>query len=161
MNDIELANAYKELSELHGLTQAEIAKLVGKSRPAIANTLRLLELPEMIQEGVIEGKISAGHARALLMVAGNKQDKIYDRILKRGLSVREAERLAGRAASEIEEKPAAETSVDTDLEALARALEDRFHRRVRIIRDRKGGRLIFQFSGDDDLNTLLTRLSKA
>jgi ParB family chromosome partitioning protein len=160
LNDIELANAYRELAEMHGLTQVEIAKLVGKSRPSIANTLRLLELPELIQNGIIEGKISAGHARALLAIAGDNREKIFNRVLKRGLSVRETERLAAKAASEAQQKPPEPTN-DADLETLARGLEDRFHRRVKIIRDKKGGRVIFTFHDDDDLNSLLTRLSKS
>ena len=161
LNEIELANAYRELAELHGLTQAEIAKMVGKSRPAVTNTLRLLELPELIQDGIIEGKISAGHARALLALSGERRDRLFQRIVDKGLSVRDVERLASKKVNEPDpeaekELPAAEP----DIEALARGLEDRFHRRVKIIRGKDGGRLIFQFHDDDDLNLLLTRLAK-
>ena len=163
LNEIELANAYRELSETHGLTQAEIAKLVGKSRPAVTNTLRLLELPELIQDGIIEGKISPGHARALLGLVGERRDKLFHRIVDKGLSVRDAERLANRNIPE--PPPEAEISpqppAEPDTEALARGLEDRFHRRVNIVRGKDAGKLIFHFRDDDDLNNLLTRLAKA
>lgn len=161
LNDIELANAYKELSEIHGLTQAEISRLVGKSRSAVANTLRLLELPDLIQDAIIEGKISAGHARALLTIGGDAREKIYLRVVDKGLSVREVERLVSKAASEADKEPEPAKPADADVEALARGLEDRFHRRVNILRGEKGGKLIFHFSDDDDLNALLSRLSKA
>ena len=163
LNDIELANAYRELAEIHGLTQTQIAKMVGKSRPAVTNTLRLLELPELIQDGIVEGKISAGHARALLALSGERREKLFHRIVDRGLSVREVERLASKPAPEAEpaKTPEPAADVEPDLDALARGLEDRFHRRVRIIRGKDGGRLIFQFRDDDDLNILLTRLAKA
>jgi ParB family chromosome partitioning protein len=159
LNEIELAHAYRELSDLHGLTQAEIAKLVGKSRPTIANTLRLLELPIMIQEGIIEKKISPGHARALLAFAGDNREKIFNKILKRGLSVREVERIAAKLAKDTDVEKQ-DITTDKDLQELARGLEDRFHRRVHIIRGAKGGRIIFHFRDDEDLNNLLNELAK-
>ncbi len=161
LNDIELANAYKELSEVHGLTQAEISRLVGKSRSAVANTLRLLELPGLIQEAVIEGKISSGHARALLTVSGDHREKILNRILDKGLSVRDVEKLVNKITTDIGKEPVPAESADPGIETLARGLEDRFHRRINIIRTGNGGRIVFHFADDDDLNTLLTRLSKA
>jgi len=158
LNDIELAYAYKELGENHGLTQGEVARMVGKSRSTIANTLRLLELPDMIQEGIIEGKISAGHARALLAIAEVRRDKVFNKILDRGLSVREVERIASKDAKEIPQKPDTEP-LSTDLDTLARGLEDRFQRKVNIVRGPKGGKVILHFRDDDDLNNLLSRLA--
>ncbi len=159
LNDMELAEAYRDLAEIHGFTQAEISRMVGKSRSAVTNTLRLLELPELIQNGIIEGKISAGHARALLSMSVERRDKIYEKILKRGLSVRDVERIAVKMAKEDDCLDDHKT-VDIDLETLARGLEDRLHRRVSIVKSRKGGRVLIHFKDDDDLNNLLTRLSK-
>lgn len=159
LNDIELAYAYRELGEIHGLTQGDVAKMVGKSRSTIANTLRLLELPEMIQEGIIYGKISAGHARALLALAEGRRERVFNRIINRGLSVREVEKIASKEAK----TPVIKGDTDisgSDLETLARGLEDKFHLRVKIIRGPKGGRVIFHFRDDEDLNNLLSHLAK-
>jgi hypothetical protein len=98
----------------------------------------------------------------LLALSGERRDRLFQRIVDKGLSVRDVERLASKKVAELDpeaekELPAAEP----DIEALARGLEDRFHRRVKIIRGKDGGRLIFQFHDDDDLNLLLTRLAKA
>jgi ParB family chromosome partitioning protein len=159
LNDIELAYAYRDLAETHGFTQAEISRMVGKSRPTVANTLRLLELPDIIQNGIIARRISAGHARALLGLSVESREKIFEKILKRGLSVRDVERIAVKIARE-DENLEAQKAIDIDLETLARGLEDRLHRRVNIVKSRKGGRVIISFKDDEDLNNLLTRLSK-
>jgi ParB family chromosome partitioning protein len=161
LNEIELAYAYLELAEMHGMTQAEIAKMVGKSRPTIANTLRLLELPDLIKEGIIMGKISAGHARALLAVSETRRENVFQKIIDRGLSVRQVERIASKDAKTAAAK-APDAVSEKDLEMLARGLEDRFHRRVHIIRGAaKGGRVIIHFRDDADLNDLLSRLAQA
>ena len=98
LNAMEKALAYKKLEVEFRLTQKEIARVAGKSREVVANTLRLLNLPENIQKAVWDGKISEGHARAILAAQeADKQQKVFERIVAAGLTVREAEDLAQRA----------------------------------------------------------------
>ena len=105
LNPLEEAEGLNQMIASYGLTQEQVSKSVGKSRPYIANSLRLLKLPEDIRELISEGKLSAGHGRALLSVEDEeRQKKITEMILKDGLSVREAERLAS-------EEPAARTNL--------------------------------------------------
>ncbi|MDR2163593.1 MAG: ParB/RepB/Spo0J family partition protein [Clostridiales Family XIII bacterium] len=95
LNPMEEAQAYRHIMDDYGLTQEDVAKSVGKSRPYVANTLRLLKLPEKIRGYLSEGKLSAGHANAIGSVSGSEsRQKLADRIVKEGLSVREAEALA-------------------------------------------------------------------
>jgi ParB family chromosome partitioning protein len=99
LNPIEEARAYKKLMELTGLSQESVAARVGKNRSTVANALRLLRLPEEIQESLEQGEISPGHGRAILQAAGaGGQDTLFREIRERGLSVREAERRAGELA---------------------------------------------------------------
>jgi ParB family chromosome partitioning protein len=96
LNPLEEAAAYKRLMEISGLSQDEVAAKVGKNRSTVANALRLLKLPRRIQESIQEGKLSPGHARAILSIADEKkQDLLFREILKNDLSVREAEKHAG------------------------------------------------------------------
>jgi ParB family chromosome partitioning protein len=96
LNPLEEATAYKRLMEISGLSQDEVAAKVGKNRSTVANALRLLKLPYGIQEGIREGNLSPGHARAILSIADEKkQDLLFREILKKDLSVREAEKRAG------------------------------------------------------------------
>jgi ParB family chromosome partitioning protein len=96
LNPLEEASAYKRLMEISGLSQDEVAAKVGKNRSTVANALRLLKLPYHIQESIQEGDLSPGHARAILSVTGEKkQDLLFREILKKDLSVREAEKRAG------------------------------------------------------------------
>jgi len=93
LNAIEEARAYQELIERFGLTQEELAEKIGKSRPAVANSLRLLSLPRSVQQLIIDGQLTAGHARAILAVKGEeKQLRLAEKIIGEGLSVREAEK---------------------------------------------------------------------
>src|SRR5690606_29972248 len=95
LNAIEEAKAFQKLHEEYGMSQEEIAKKVGKSRAAITNTMRLLELPEEVKRGLVEGKITEGHARAILTTDNReKQIAIYHEILNKKLSVRQVEELA-------------------------------------------------------------------
>jgi len=93
LNPIEEAEAYKKLLDEHGLTQEEISSVVGKSRPAIANTLRLLNLPEDIQQMVRKEIITAGHARTVISLSDKERQEVLEKIIKDNLSVRETEKL--------------------------------------------------------------------
>jgi ParB family chromosome partitioning protein len=168
LNSIELARAYKQLQDEFGRTQEEIATAVGKSRPHVANTLRLLELDKSIQAALEDGKITAGHARALLMAPPETRNLIFRRMLSEGISVRQAEE-AARARSEKRdngEKPkkSAKAQEDPDvadmLRRMERAIESRLGRKTHIDRGRRGrGRVSIEFVSDDDLRGLVETLS--
>ena len=166
LNPIEEAMGYKALVEDYGLTQEEVARQVGKSRPAVANALRLMALPDAIRALVEEGKLSAGHARALLSVPDStSQKKLAQKVVAEGLSVRQTEALAKRLAREREEleehggeKPVDPMKLYRD--AAAKELSTRWGRKVSITMGPKKGKLEFEFYNDEDLTELLDRLEK-
>ncbi|MBM4269204.1 MAG: ParB/RepB/Spo0J family partition protein [Deltaproteobacteria bacterium] len=152
LNAIEEALAYRALNEEFGLTQEEVARRVGKTRPAVANALRLLQLPEKIQGDIRSGVLSAGHARAVLAVEGDAaRENLAREIVTRGLNVREAEEVASRASA----APTREAAPDPDVARLAQDLSRIFGTKVSIHTGRGGkGRVELQFYSDDDLARL-------
>ena len=162
LNPVEEANGYKVLMDDYGLTQEEVAQQVGKSRPAIANTLRLLSLPDAVRQLLEEGKLSAGHARAILSApAGECQRKLAQRVVAEDLSVRQTEALAKRLGKEREEVPARIDPNKIYREAAAKGLSDHFGRRVSIVAGAKKGKVEFEYYNDDDLNALLELLEQS
>ena len=166
LNPMEEAMGYQALIEEYGLTQEEAARRVGKSRPAVANALRLMALPDAIRALVEEGKLSAGHARALLSVPDStSQKKLAQKVVAESLSVRQTEALAKRLAREREEleehggeKPVDPMKLYRD--AAAKELSTRWGRKVSITMGPKKGKLEFEFYNDEDLTELLDRLEK-
>ena len=159
LNPMEEAAGYQALMEQHHMTQEEAAQRVGKSRSAVANSLRLLNLAPAVRKLVEEGKLSAGHARALLPLPPALQEKAAEAVVSGGLSVRQAEALAKRLATEQKEKPAAQTAgVDYTAEA-QKELSSKLGRGVRIVTGRKKGRIELEYYGLDDLNDLLDALA--
>ncbi|MDI9638916.1 ParB/RepB/Spo0J family partition protein [Kamptonema cortianum] len=158
---MECAVAYQALVSEFNMSQEEIGKQVGKSRAAIANTLRLLKLPEEIQEAILEGSLSEGHARALLMVESPvKQMTLFRRVQETGMSVREVERLAKSSDSSPKSglstsKKKKQTRINAIDSALEQALSEHFGSPVRITRSGKGGEVSIQFYADDDLQRIL------
>lgn len=155
LNPMEEAEGYRVLTEEYGLTQEEAAARVGKSRPAVANALRLLALPDEVRELVEKGELSAGHARAILSLpTKTKQKTAAQRILALRLSVRQAEAMCKRLAAE-EKKPEQlkHTGVDYVAEC-EKALSRRFDRKVRIVNGKRKGRFELEFYGEDDLQRL-------
>lgn len=159
LNPMEEAAGYQALMEQHHMTQEEAAQRVGKSRSAVANSLRLLNLAPAVRKLVEEDKLSAGHARALLPLPPALQEKAAEAVVSGGLSVRQAEALAKRLAAEQEEKPAAQSAgVDYAAEA-QKELSSKLGRGVRIVTGRKKGRIELEYYGLDDLNDLLDALA--
>jgi ParB family transcriptional regulator, chromosome partitioning protein len=157
LNPIEESEAYHRLIMEFGLTQEQAATRVGKSRSAVANFLRLRQLPDAIKESITDGRLSMGHARALLG-ADNQvhQNAAWRAIIRKSLSVRQTEDLVKRlknAAEAVERKK--NDSVDRHLARLAEGLSQRFGTKVQIKRRGKRGRLEIEFYSDDDLNRLL------
>ncbi len=158
LNPMEEAMGYRTLMEEYGLTQEETAQRVGKSRPAVANALRLIALPDAIRHLVEEGQLSAGHARALLSISSSTlQKKLAQKIIAEGLSVRQTEALAKRFAREEAQEETAYAALYRD--AAAKDLTTRWGRKVSITMGPKKGKLEFEFYNDEDLTELLDRLS--
>lgn len=157
LNCIEEAFAYKRLQEDFGLTQEDIARRVGRERSTVANTIRLLQLPCMVQELVMNGKLTMGHARALAGLDDPQaQERLAQLIVNLGLSVRQAEQLAARSKEPktSNDKPEMEPAmlrIQDDLQA-------RFGKRVALKRRGNRGSIILSFRSEDEFRELLRKL---
>lgn len=160
LNPMEEALGYRTLMESYGLTQEEAARAVNKSRPAVANALRLLNLPDAVAEQVAAGRLSAGHARAVLSFSTEaEQLAAAETAVERGLSVRELERLAKASH---ESRPAASKQVfarDSLFDEVELSLSEHMGRRVKVVESRKGGVLQIEFYDREDLQALANTLA--
>lgn len=159
LSPIEEALGYKALIDEHGFSQEEVATSVGKSRPAIANSLRILKLPDSVLEYVQQDKISAGHARALLMLDNEKDMlELAELIYKKDLSVRQAEKLAKKKL-EVEEdtQPERKPSFYSMVEL---ALNESLGRKIKVNKNKgkQGGVLQIEFYSDEELTELSNKL---
>jgi len=158
LSPLEEAAAYQRLIDDFGHTQEDIAARVGKSRPAIANAVRLLKLPESIRRELSRGRLTAGHARVLLSLdSADAQLRAARQILARQLSVRDTERLA---SSRTKKSGASVAGRDPHRAALERDLAASLGTRVRIVPGRKGGRIEIEYYSNEELQGLADRLSK-
>lgn len=158
---LEEAQGYQMLIESYGLTQEEIAKIVGKSRPAVANALRLLNLPQAVRELVAEGKLSAGHARTLLsMESAQDMLEMAQLTVKHGISVRELEKMVKKFLShETEAEPASlRKKKPRYFEEVELALNTHLGRRVKVEGGKNKGMLQIEFYGEEDLENLVNSL---
>jgi ParB family chromosome partitioning protein len=161
LNPVDEARGYRGLIEQFGWTHEEIARRLGRSRAAITNTLRLLKLPQSIQDLVSRGTLSEGHARCLLMLpTGGMQENLAQEILRKGLSVRQAERRArllvrrraqARAGNQGRQRAG-------DMMAVQEALTVELGLDVRVTGSEKAGRIVIRYSGKEQLEGLLSRL---
>ena len=160
LNPVEEAMGYQTLMEEYGLTQEDAAKQVGKSRPAVANALRLLNLPEKVLEMVRKGELTAGHARAVLSLKSEKlQEQAAQKIAALGLSVRQAELLCKNMSKE--PVPVKEPTLAVDYVAeCEKSLSKHLGRGVKIVNGKRKGRFDLEFYGQDDLQVLLDALMK-
>ena len=159
LNPMEEAAGYQTLIEQYHMTQEEAAKRVGKSRSTVTNAIRLLSLCPTLRTMVEEGKLSAGHARALLPLSPALQEKAAAAVISGGLSVRQTEALAKKLAAEKKAPKEAEPNqVDYAGEA-QKALSSRLGRGVKIVSGRRKGRIELEYYGMDDLNDLLDALA--
>ena len=156
INALECARAYRRLIDEFGLTQEQVAERVGKSRTGIANTVRLLKLPRRVQEGLEVGRISEGHARALLAFQNEPQQlAIYDQILERGLTVREVENASKPPRPKTVRSTPPRAAADPNDGALEEGLSTHFATPVKLQRAETGGKLTIEFYSDDDLDRIL------
>ena len=161
LNAIEEAEAYQRLIDDYGHTQEELGKLVHKSRSHVANLLRLLDLPKPVQERLVDGRLTMGHARAL--IGAPEVERLAEQVVERGLSVRDTEKLARAAKPEAGRDSGGGGGTgggrDTDLAALERHLGDLLGLGVRISHNAKGGTLTLTYSSLDQLDMVCQRLS--
>lgn len=157
LNPMEEAEAFRRLSVEYGLTQEEIAARVGKRRSTVANRMRLLELDDNLQGEVRKGRLSAGHARAILGISDEaKRQEVAQRVVNEGLSVRAVEKLArqettkptrGRRRTKVDES-------QQELRALEEELQTRLGTRVRIVRQGEQGKIEIEFYSDEDITRI-------
>ncbi|MDR0417402.1 MAG: ParB/RepB/Spo0J family partition protein [Propionibacteriaceae bacterium] len=158
LNPLEEAAAYQQLLTDFGITQEELAGRLQRSRPQIANTIRLLKLPAPVQRRVAAGVLSAGHARALLgLETGEQMERLAERIVAEGLSVRSTDVVVGLGLPDAPPPRAARgaRAAHPRADRLARELSDHFDTRVRVEIGRNKGRIIIEFAGADDLDRVL------
>ena len=160
LNPVEEAQGYQSLMEDYGLTQEDAAQRVGKSRPAVANALRLLNLPQEILEKLRSGELSAGHARALLSLKSEKKQlEAAQKIIALGLSVRQAELICKNMSREPAPKKEVTFAVDYVAEC-EKSLSKHLGRGVKIVNGKRKGRFELEFYGQEDLQRLLDALMK-
>ena len=162
LNPVEEALGYKSLMEDYGMTQEDAAKRVGKSRPAVTNALRLLNLNEEVLDKVRTGQLSAGHARAVLTIKNEKkQQAAAQKIVALGLSVRQAELLCRNMAKEAPEVKEEPVTLKVDYVAeCEKQLSKHLGRGVKIVNGKRKGRFELEFYGQEDLQVLLDALMK-
>lgn len=161
LNPVEEALGYHSLMEEYGLTQDDAAKRVGKSRPAVANALRLLALPQEILEMLRQGKLTAGHARAVLVLkTEKKQLEAAQKIATLGLSVRQAEMLCKNMSREVPVKKEPETFAVDYVAECEKQLSKQLGRGVKIVNGKRKGKFELEFYGQEDLQVLLDALMK-
>jgi ParB family chromosome partitioning protein len=158
LDPLEAARAYRQLIDEFGFTQEELATRVSRARSTVANTLRLLELHPSVQAAVVDGRLTEGHARAILGLPPEAQARITDTVVEQDLSVRQTEELVRRlrdprpVAAKVARPP------DPDLERVEEDLRRALGTKVRLARSRRGGRIVIEFYGDDELTRLYERI---
>jgi ParB family chromosome partitioning protein len=158
LNPIEEALAYRHLTVEFGLKQSEIAARVGRSRPAIANTLRLLSAPESIRDAVTNDVISAGHAKALLALDDSLlQEELLRYVVRHDLNVRETERLVQRTLTAGDRAPANKRR-DPAMQSIVAQLQRTLGAQVDVTRGRNGGRIVIRFHSDEELSHILCKI---
>ena len=161
LNAVEAARAYRELIDRFGLTHDAVARQVGKSRVAITNALRLLDLAPETLQAIGEGHISEGHGRALAAISVPElQRAVLQVVIDRRLSVRETEELVRRRRDEAVRTPAPPGALSHDLRDLEAQLRGMLATKVGIVRTRRGGRLVIDFYSDEELDRLYSVITR-
>lgn len=158
LNPLEAAEAYRQLSQEFGLSHEDISSRVGKSRSAITNTLRLLNLPQAAQKALVDAEISEGHARALLSLpTPQAQTAVLQTILKKNLNVRQTEELVRSLSGQ---KPLRADTPETppEMKALEERLRSHLGTKVRLNRRRNGGTVVIHYYSDEELDALVDKL---
>ena len=158
LNPIEEAEGLRQMTETFGMTQEQVSRSVGKSRPYITNSMRLLKLPEYIRESIADGRISAGHGRTLIAASDEDMRRsIWEKMIKEGLSVREAEKLAAGSPGAKKRKPASKRK-NPDVVRVEEDLKDIFGTKVSINAAGQKGKIEIEYYSGDELNRLIELL---
>lgn len=163
LNAVETAEGYKSLMDKYGMTQEQLSEAVGKSRPAVANTLRILNLPKSVLPLVSSGKLSAGHAKAILSAPEEKREELARIIVSGELSVREAEKMAAKAGRETPEKPKRKKDSfpkDKFYREMQVAMTTELGRPFKITENEKGGTIELPFYSKEELADFCERILK-
>ena len=160
LNGLEEARAYRLLMETYGLTQQQTGERVGKAQPTIANTLRMLEAPQIVQDALVDGKITEAHLRALLPLSASETTVALAEVIAKGLTTRATEDLVRRLRKR---KPDGRTArgVDPEIKARTADLRAALGTKVEIQRGRKGGRITIEFYSNDDFERMYELLMNA
>jgi ParB family chromosome partitioning protein len=157
LNAIEEAKAYQKLADEFQMNQEEIAVKMGKSRSLVANKIRLLSLPVEVQRGLIEGKITEGHAKAILSIPNaEKQRALYEMILKNNLTVRQSEDKTKEISVKTHTRS---THVDPELKQLENTLVEALGTKVKVSKAGDGGKIVIEYYSKEDLDSLLEKIS--
>ncbi|HEY4689793.1 MAG TPA: ParB/RepB/Spo0J family partition protein [Anaerolineae bacterium] len=165
LNPLEEAQAYRQLIDEFGLTQEQVAQRVGKSRVAVANTLRLLKLPESILRRLADASLSEGHARALLMLNDTTHlQRLVSQIVGGGLSVRQVEEIVRRLNAGKPQAKSRKRKTSDGISANTRALEDKMRRalgtKVNLYRSSRGGKVVIHFYSEEELDAIYRRITR-
>jgi ParB family chromosome partitioning protein len=162
LNPLEEAQAYRRLVDEFGLSQSDVSTRVGRSRSAVANALRLLNLNDDLRASLARSEISEGHARAILSLAEEHRRQVWERIVRDGLSVRQTEELARDWPLGGQRRRARRPSKrNAEIEALEERLRVALGTRVSVVKGRRGGRVTVHFYSDEELDGFLERLGVA
>ncbi len=160
LNPVEEASGYNELIEIYGMTQEQVGKMVGKSRSAVANAVRLLSLPQRVLKMLENGELSAGHAKALL---GFEDEEMLIAIANRaadgGMTVRQVEKLAQKATTEVLTPPSEDKKIDNYFTEIEISLKERLGRKVKVDYGKNKGVLILEFYDKEDLAAIADKLT--
>jgi ParB family chromosome partitioning protein len=158
LGPLEEAHAYEALASEFGLTHDQIAQRVGRAKSTITNTLRLLDLHAAVQAAIADGRLTAGHARAVGGLPLEHQERAARSVIDQGFSVRQAEELVRRIREPRPEPATRARPLDPDLERVEDELRRRLGTKVTLARSRNGGRIVIEFYSDEELNQLYDRL---
>ncbi|MCT4655627.1 MAG: ParB/RepB/Spo0J family partition protein [Cohaesibacter sp.] len=158
LNALEEALGYDQLIQQFDYTQAELAEVIGKSRSHVANTLRLLKLPDSIKDYLKQGELTAGHARAL--ITADNPEELARRVVEDGMTVRDAEKAGQEKAAEKEEAPKVKKEKDANTVALEKRLTDHLGWNVSVMPKKKGGELKIQYKSLEQLDAIIALLER-
>lgn len=159
LNAVEEAKAYKQLLDEYHLTQEEVAERVGKGRSVVANALRLLELPDEIQQAIVDRRISAGHAKALAgLPTLEEQKKLFHKIMSLGMNVRDTEK---EVKEVVVNKHIRKVQFDPTIQAYEDQLQSQLGTKVSIAKKKKGGSIVIDFFSDEEMHSLVNQLAGA
>jgi ParB family chromosome partitioning protein len=158
LSPLETADAYKRLQEEYKLTQEQVAERVGKSRVAVTNTLRLLDLSDAVKQALAENQISEGHARALHGLSAQAQKAALAAVIERGLNVRQAEELARKYKGEKVKATKKKPKMAPEILDLQNRLRDSLQTEVKLTHGPKGGTMTVRYYSDEELNELVDKL---